>query len=322
MLKKGVTVMKKETRDAFSEYSQNEIYYSHYLSDFVEAQEFNAEPHVHDFCELLFLKKGSPFYFVEGRSYKLKKNTLVFSRAGDRHRIYFEEDGPYERYNFLYNEKNLPFELYSRIPSSLDIINFDANTHVIELMKKADYYSENFSGEKLGYLLRGIIEEIFFNISISVKGGQTSEFAIASTNPLISKAVKYIEDNLTSPITIHTLCDELYITKSHLHHLFINHLQISPKQYILSKRLNLAKRAIRAGLKPIDACMQCGFSEYSTFYRDYKKFYGHSPSEEPDFEPQISNELDALSSRMQFVSDGNSKGDKYPRHIFGRELSK
>lgn len=310
--------MKTEAKTAFFDYSQGEIYYSHYYCDFVSASKFNREPHVHDFCEILFLKKGNPLYFVEGRTYRLKKNTLVFSRAGDRHRIYFEEDGPYERYDFLYNEKNLPFDLYSKLPPTLDIINFDANTHVLELMKKADYYSENFSGERLGHLLRGIVEELFFNISISVKNGGASEFTAASTNNLVAKALAFIEDNLTSQITIDSLCDELYITKSHLHHLFINHLQISPKQYILSKRLNLAKRAIRAGLKPIEACMQCGFSEYSTFYRDYKKYYGHSPSRESDFEPQFYNQADGITEQPR----QNTDGGKYPKHILGRELTK
>ena len=309
--------MKKDEKTVFSDYAYKEIYYSHYYNEYVDAKKFNLEPHVHDFCELLFLKKGNPSYFVEGRNYKLKKNTLVFSRAGDRHRIYFEENGPYERYNFLYNEKKLPFDLYSQIPPTLDIINFDTNAHVLELMKKADYYSENFSNEKLGHLLVGIVEEIFFNILISLKQGSTGEIAAASTNPLISKAIAFIEENLTTQLTIELLCKELYITKSHLHHLFVNHLQISPKQYILSKRLGLAKRAIRAGLRPIDACMQCGFSEYSTFYRDYKKFYGHSPSDEPDFEPQISNELEVLTNEHR----SSNAVDKYPRHILGRELS-
>ena len=312
--------MKNEGRTVFSDYFEREIYYSHYYNENVCAEKFNDEPHVHDFCEILFVKNGNPMYFVEGRTYKLKKNTLVFSRAGDRHRIYFEKDGPYDRYNFLYNEKSLPFDLFSKIPPKLDIINFSGNPHVIELMKKADYYSEKFQGEKLGYLLKSLVEELFFHISVSVKEEGLDGVMVASTNPLISKALSHIEDNLTSSITIDSLCEELYITKSHLHHLFINHLQISPKQYILSKRLNLAKRAIRSGLKPIEACMQCGFSDYSTFYRDYKKFYGHSPSEEPDFEPQLSNELEELSGSTPDFELRAVDENKYPRHFYGHEL--
>ena len=266
-------------------YIDENIYFNHFFGEDIDIEEYAGEPHIHDVCELLFLKKGNPKYFVEGKNYKLGKNTLVFSRPGDRHKIYFEETGPYERYNILFDEKKLPFDLYTKIPPMLDIINFDGNSVVCDIFKKADYYCERFTGDKLGRLMVSMVEEIFFNISIAVDDNTITDHSSASANPFVSAALSYIEENLTSNITIDSICEELYITKSHLHHLFTNHLQISPKKYILSKRLSLAKKAIRAGQKPIEACMQSGFSDYSTFYRDYKKAFGHCPSEELDFEP-------------------------------------
>ncbi len=261
------------------------IYFNHFYGERIDVEDFPLEPHTHDVCELLFLKKGNPEYLVEGKAYRLSKNTLIISRPGDRHAIHFEETGPYERYNILYDERKLPFDLYGTIPAKLDIINFDGNSLVCELFKKADYYSEHFEGEKLGRLMSSLVEEIFFNISIAVKDIDVSDYSAVSANPLISSALAYIEKNLTANITIESICNELYITKSHLHHLFVSHLKISPKKYILSKRLGLARRAIRSGRKPIEACMQSGFSDYSTFYRDYKNFFGHCPSEELNFKP-------------------------------------
>lgn len=268
-------------------YKDSSIYFNLHTSEMVDLERFRNEPHTHDVCEVLFLKKGNPKYFVEGKNYKLRKNSLVISRAGDRHKIYFDEPGPYIRYNILFDEKCIPFDLFTKIPAKLDIINFDGNSIVCDLFKRADYYFEHFEGEKLGKLLVGITEELFFNISIALDENAIADCESASSNPVITAALGFIEENLTSNLSIDTICEKLYITKSHLHHLFTNHLQISPKKYILSKRLNLAKRAIRAGLKPIEACMQSGFSDYSTFYRDYKNFFGHSPSRELDFEPDI-----------------------------------
>lgn len=268
-------------------YKDSNIFFNHWKVEQLDLDRFPKELHTHDVCELLFLKKGNPRYFVEGKSYKLGKNCLLISRAGDRHKVYFDEPCAYERYNILYDEKKLPFDLFSKIPQNIDIINFDGNAIVSDLFKKADYYFDHFQGEKLGHLLVGIVEELYFNISITLGENEEAYNFSASANPFISAALSYIEDNLTSNITIDSICEELYITKSHLHHLFIDHLQISPKKYILSKRLTLAKRAIRAGQKPIEACMLSGFSDYSTFYRDYKKFFGHSPSEELNFEQDI-----------------------------------
>ena len=266
-------------------YRDENIVVNHSFFELVLPEKFNAEPHTHDMCELLYLKKGCPGYFVEGRDYRLSKNTLVISRPGDRHRIYFEEPGPYERYNIMYDEKKLPFDVFEKIPNGIDIINFDSNSIVNELFKKADYYSEHFSGDALSRILCSLTEEIFFNAAIFASD-MPAQIGSASSNHLVSKAIDYINENLVTVSGLDEICDMLYITKSHLHHLFIKHLRISPKKYILMKRLDMARKAIRSGKRPIDIYADCGFSDYSTFYRDYKNIFGYCPSKESEQEPE------------------------------------
>ncbi len=267
-------------------YRDDNIIFNHSCHEMVYPEDFNCEPHTHEVCELLFLTKGAPKYIVEGKEYKLSPNTLIISRPGDRHMIFFEEKGIYHRYNLLLDEKQLPFDFAKTIPSSLDIINFDGNSIVCDLFKKTDYYFEHFNEHELSYLLRSISEEIFFNIAIAVKEDYV-QGGSATSNPIISKAIAYINENLVEISDLDYLCDKLYITKSHLHHLFIKHLKISPKKYILSKRLSRARQAIRSGKKPCQVYIENGFSDYSTFYRDYKNFFGHSPSKENEFDIEV-----------------------------------
>ncbi len=264
-------------------YSDDNIFFNYLKTEKINLRSFPYEPHEHNICELIFLKRGNAKYFVEGRDYKLAKNTLVLTRPGDRHMIHFDEEGPYERYDLFFDEKNVPPDLYKKIPPKLDIVNFDGNVMVCDLFKRSSYYCEHFGGELLSRVLCSFAEEIFYNIAIALEEMSDDDQCSASINPLVTSALSYIEENLTANITINDICDKLFITNSHLHHLFMNHLQISPKRYILSKRLNLARRGIRSGQKPIEACMQSGFCDYSTFYRDYKKTFGHSPSQELDF---------------------------------------
>lgn len=267
-------------------YRDENIVVNHSYHELILPEEFNAEPHTHDVCELLYLKKGNPRYFVEGKDYKLSKNTLIISRPGDRHRIYFDQAGPYERYNIIYDEKKLPFDIMERIPKGIDIINFDSTSIVNELFKKTDYYAEHFEGKELSRILCGITEEIFYNAVIFAKD-MPLQVGSASSNSLVAMAIDYINKNLTTVSGLDEICDMLYITKSHFHHLFIKHLQISPKKYILMKRLDMARRAIRSGKRPGDIYLDCGFTDYSTFYRDYKTVFGHSPSHESEFTAPI-----------------------------------
>ena len=47
--------------------------------------------------------------------------------------------------------------------------------------------------------------------------------------------------------------------------------------YISSKRLLLAKELILSGMPATQACFDCGYKDYSTFSRAYKKNFGKSP---------------------------------------------
>ena len=58
---------------------------------------------------------------------------------------------------------------------------------------------------------------------------------------------------------------------SYLSHVFKNDLHISIHKYVLEKRLILANKKIRQSVNPTVAASECGFADYSAFYRQYKK---------------------------------------------------
>ena len=60
-------------------------------------------------------------------------------------------------------------------------------------------------------------------------------------------------------------------------HLFEERMKISPKQYILQKKLALANKLIEDGVPPTLAAVRIGYDNYSNFYRMYRKRYGNCP---------------------------------------------
>ena len=54
---------------------------------------------------------------------------------------------------------------------------------------------------------------------------------------------------------------------------------ISIHQYLIMRRILIAQELIRQGVKPKDASLQCGFSDYSSFYRAFKMRVGVSPEQ-------------------------------------------
>ena len=48
--------------------------------------------------------------------------------------------------------------------------------------------------------------------------------------------------------------------------------------YLVGKRLMLAREKISAGVPVMEAACQCGFGDYSSFSRAYRREFGHAPS--------------------------------------------
>lgn len=257
--------------------------YSHiaFHSPNVFPQDISRFPqHTHDIVELILFQSGQAEYDVEGRSYPLHPNTLVITKPAAIHQIRLVGDDTYERYDLLFNLKRHMPEQYTILEKLPDVIQLEEDHPIVQAFRRMDLYYQQMQKEEYSQVLNLLIREIFFNLAIIARAEQEEE--AVSDNPLIRKAVAYIQKNLATLTEIEQICTALFVSKSHLHHLFMEQMHITPKKYILSKRMMLAKTLIRGGEKPADVYPKCGFQNYTTFFRCYKKFFGYCPSEEPE----------------------------------------
>ena len=233
--------------------------------------------HSHEGFEILFFKKCNASYSIDGKEYALKRHDLIITRPFCIHAMNVEIGSKYDRYNIIFREDEILPSIYEKLPKGVNVINFSGNSAVIGLFEKLDFYFSSLDKDEFSEILRGVINEILLNVIIEAKNDTAITREIA--NPTMQRAVEFIDKNLLTVSGIEEICNELYITKSHLHHLFSEHMNTSPKKYITTKRLALAQREIISGGKPTDVYLRCGFSDYSSFYRAYCKYFGRSPSE-------------------------------------------
>lgn len=239
-----------------------------------------SDQHTHNIVELILFQNGQACYDVEGRSYPLYPNTLIITRPGDIHQVRLTGDATYERYTLLFDfKKHMPAQ-YLLLENLPDVMLLEAEHPIVQIFHRMDIYYRQLDPEEYSQVLELMAREIFYNLAIIAREKQAAE--ALPDHPLIRKVVTYIQENLTTPLDIEQICDALFISKSHLHHLFLEQMHITPKKYILTKRMMLAQTLLRSGEQPTDVYTQCGYSNYTTFFRCYKQFFGHTPSASPE----------------------------------------
>lgn len=247
---------------------------THQIIESVRTEEY--VPHIHDRWELLFVIEGDIIYEVEGRSYRLKRGDLVLTRPLIFHNIAPKGGTYYDRYNAIFPTDFIPEQILSYIPEDVDVFRFSKNGRIFDIFEKTDYYINSLPKQRAEVAVRALLLEVLCNTLID----ENFKIGENDSNPLIKRALEYMDSHLTTVGSIEEICNALYITKSHLHHLFGSIMKLTPKQYIIQKRLLMAQRMIRAGRKATEACAEVGFEDYATFFRNYKRHFGYPPSKE------------------------------------------
>lgn len=90
--------------------------------------------------------------------------------------------------------------------------------------------------------------------------------------------VRHIEGNLAASVRLETLAEKAGMSKYHFCRIFKRHIGLTPKQYILSRRIERAKKLLSEGTLLISAIASAvGFSDVGSFTVQFKKFTGTTP---------------------------------------------
>ena len=96
-------------------------------------------------------------------------------------------------------------------------------------------------------------------------------------NPAVKRMLEYINENLTSIHKVEDVASALFFSDSDTRTLFKQEMKIGIMEYVRSKKVLLAHRKIRHGASPTEIYAECGFSNYTSFYRAYVSQLGHTP---------------------------------------------
>ena len=122
-----------------------------------------------------------------------------------------------------------------------------------------------------------LFQSLIDALLISLEEAKPDCDGIASSGSNFQKILSYVNKNLTSINKAEDISGALFFSKSYVMHLFKSELRVGVMEYVRDKKILLAHQKIRKGEKPSEVYSKCGFSNYPSFYRAYKAYFGSSP---------------------------------------------
>lgn len=248
------------------------------------------EYHYHDFHKLIWFISGEVEYHIEGKSYKLEPHDILLVNRGEIHKPFVTAGTEYERYVFYISPDfldehsegedtlDLCFRMALKEQGNVIRLSPSESRTLFETVKLLDK-----AGKEEIYASRMYCRILFLKLLIELNRCCISNpevfHKMARYDKKVVEIIHYINENLASDLTIETLSDKFFLSKYHMMRKFKEETGYSMHQYILEKRILAARNLILEGSAATVASVECGFKDYSTFSRAYKKLLGQLPSE-------------------------------------------
>ena len=246
--------------------------------------------HEHEFYEIFFFLSGDVSYIIEGRTYQLRPGDILLTNTRDIHKPDIRSGKPFERYvlwiepEALDQIQILGADLAACILDAADQkykrIRPDSHalTHlkgICEKMIRARYEG-GFASDTLSYLY--LCEFlVYLNRAYFVLPDTVWEDVIE--NDKINDVVAYINEYFAEDLNLDRLAGHFYVSKYYLSHQFKEYTGLTLYQFIIKKRLAVARNMLREGHSVSEAYLRCGFNDYSNFLKLFKREFERSPKE-------------------------------------------
>lgn len=248
---------------------------------------FTSRYHHHDGFEIYLFLKGEANYYIEQNCYNMMRGCLFNIRPNELHRVECFNLKVYERVSITIRTPLLrllsseqtdlakcfldrPFGEGNLVHLNEHQINeFLFMVHKVENLLNSDEYGHDIIAKS--YLNQILV---FVN-SLFLKNTQTD--LINMMPPIVNKTMQYIDNHLTESITMADVAEHIHHNPTYISRCFKKVTGVPLQQYIIYKRIILAKKYLVEGSSLNDTCRMSGFNDYSNFARTFKKQLGCSP---------------------------------------------
>ena len=255
---------------------------------FVNVETRSSIAHSHPFFEFILVRSGLCEYLSNGGRFSLHPDEMLVIAPETVHTMLCQEGT--QRYERLILQVDADFmrqvldicglgEAVRPIPP-LYIMPADAVCRwgLRELIERINASSSVTDISLRERLYRFQLGELALTME---QVARTSDSVVPSaSSDLVSAVTAFIQKHYCEPeLNVARTAQEFYISREHLSRIFKNYTNESISHYITDLRMQEFRYGLLKGKSVLSACMESGFSDYSSFVKSFRKLYGITPVE-------------------------------------------
>lgn len=223
--------------------------------------------------EVVYFPVGSrTIYTVEGRVYTLDRPCFVFTRPGEAHQYDFDGSKPIRH---MFSHFSLSIDAAEVFANMADYIPADGLAHVPQWLQHVIWVASTKRPrhrELMVSLLLAVLEEL-----AAASSSDSQLLSSRVTPPQIVQALAYIEAHYREQISILELAEKVGWSHEYFTRMFVQHQRLSPKQYILQRRIDHACELLRSAHTTVkEIAYAVGFQSEPYFSRVFSRLVGMS----------------------------------------------
>ena len=247
--------------------------------------------HSHDSYEIFLPVAGSFEFEVSNYLYTVGRGSVLLLPPWVTHRLVVKDGEPLAYLYVQFTPRIIPgepdmlaaiealFNRHGEGEQSMRRLSSESFSYVYAAVKRLCISSTKDVHEQFFRILFPVLCEILaYGTPVSGKyDGFNKEPSRQST--LTDQIIEYISQHYADIQDLSFVVDVFHYSTVHVNSLFKNRLGVSLWRYVLHIRLDRACDMLVNGIHASEVALSCGFKDYSTFYRMFKKSYGITPTE-------------------------------------------
>ncbi|WP_256157875.1 helix-turn-helix transcriptional regulator [Blautia marasmi] len=247
--------------------------------------------HFHDQMEILLIMSEGESFYIRDKIYPISRGSIFILNSSDLHRSVPKPRSIYQYYSIRFYQEEVEgistedFDLLKCFRNHnqfnhMNKLNIDQIDHLLKLINKIEYYlASDCSAFGKDIFARTLLAEVLVYINFlydtPLLTQVPSEEQISAYYPVID----YINEHITEKISLDLLAQNFYVSKYYLSHRFKDLTGMTITDYIIRRRLTLAKSYLRQGLSVMLAGERAGFNSNNHFIHTFTKTVGMSPKQ-------------------------------------------